>query len=93
VSRLKQGRLELCCLGRGEMFVGTIERVDRVLAIMARWAKILGIDAPRRVAVSGHVTTCTLAECAAEETSLDVGSIIAESELILTNDLETGDAS
>ena len=72
---------------------GNCRAVDRVLAIMARRAKLLGLDAPRRRNVSGTVTLQTLAERAAEGTDLDAGTILAEAERLLREARIDGGAS
>jgi hypothetical protein len=62
---------------------GNVWAVDRVLSIMQRRARLLGLDAPRRLAVSGEITLQTFAEHAAAAAGLDAGSVLAEAERIL----------
>jgi len=62
---------------------GHLRSVDRVLAIMARRSRLLGLDAPQRQHVAADLTLATFAEKAAAMSGLDSGSLLAEAERIL----------
>jgi hypothetical protein len=62
---------------------GNLRAVDRVLKIMRRRAQLLGLDAPRQVAVSVGVTVQQMAEKMAARYGLDVAEVLTEAEWIL----------
>ena len=62
---------------------GNLRAVDRVLRIMKRRSQLLGLDAPRRVAVSGEMTVRAMAEKMAARYGLDMTVVLAEAEWIL----------
>jgi hypothetical protein len=62
---------------------GNLRAVDRVLKIMKRRSQLLGLDAPRQVAVGTEMTTQAMAEKMAVRYGLDVAAVLAEAEWIL----------
>ena len=62
---------------------GNLRTVDRVLKIMKRRSALLGLDAPRQVAVSVGVTVQQMAEKMAARYGLDVAEVRTEAEWIL----------
>jgi hypothetical protein len=62
---------------------GNLRAVDRVLKIMKRQSQLLGLDAPRQVAVGTEMTTQAMAEKMAVRYGLDVAAVLAEAEWIL----------
>jgi hypothetical protein len=81
--------LELSQLDRMQVAIwdkaiaGNLRAVDRVLKIMRRRAQLLGLDAPRQVAVSVGVTVQQMAEKMAARYGLDVAEVLTEAEWIL----------
>ena len=62
---------------------GDLRAIDRVLTIMKRRSQLLGLDAPKRVAVAMDVTPQEMAEKMAARYGLDVAAVLAEAEWIL----------
>lgn len=62
---------------------GNVWAVDRVLSIMQRRARLLGLDAPKQHHIEAHIPLRAYAELVATDTGLDVGSIVVEAERIL----------
>jgi hypothetical protein len=62
---------------------GHLRSVDTVLSIMRRRSALLGLDAPRQVAVSLEATTRAMADKLAARWGLDPAALIAEAEWIL----------
>src|SRR5215212_5566001 len=83
--------LELARLDRMQVAIwdkaisGNLRAVDRVLKIMKRRATLLGLDAPRQVAVSVGVTVQQMAEKMAARYGLDMAELVAEAEWILAD--------
>jgi hypothetical protein len=69
---------------------GHLPSIDRVLAIMKRRARLLGLDAPRRsVVVEADVLVQNRAVVAAQDAGLDAGVVWSEAERLLER-LERG---
>ena len=62
---------------------GNLRAVDRVLTIMKRRSQLLGLDAPRQVAVAVEVSAQKMAERMAQRWGLNPATLIAEAEGIL----------
>jgi hypothetical protein len=59
---------------------GDMKAIDRVISIMRRRAKLLGLDAPRAVAVGGAVPPWRLVEVVAQEEGRDPEAVWSEAE-------------
>ena len=62
---------------------GDLFAIDRVLKVMSRRAKLLGLDQPKKVALSGDAVLKNFAAIAAKQHGLDVDEIMAEAKRIL----------
>jgi hypothetical protein len=60
-----------------------LHAIDRILAISARRSKLLGLDAAKKVSMSGSVIMAGAAEQIAAEYGLDAKEIVAQAERLL----------
>jgi hypothetical protein len=69
---------------------GNLRAVDRVLSIMKRRSQLLGLDAPKMLAVALETSVEQMAEKMAARYGLEVGAVLAEAEWILTEVRDPG---
>jgi hypothetical protein len=74
------GHTETLPSGREKRHAPSVEAIDRVLKIMQRRARMLGLDAPTKKEISGNVLMRGAVEKAAEAHGLDPKEVLAQAE-------------